>query len=82
MRPLFRTTDVFHFRQALLQLNAIHNLSPSLCGSNAQPQFFRPCQVNLSSRASAFRAARDLGEPREASRFLRRSNRAFGSLPL
>jgi hypothetical protein len=24
---------------------------------------------------------KDLGEPREASRFLRRNNRAFGSLP-
>jgi len=27
------------------------------------------------------RAARDLGEPRHASRTLRRNNRAFGSLP-
>jgi hypothetical protein len=36
----------------------------------------------LSSRASGFCAARDLGEPREASRVGRRINRAFGSLPL
>jgi hypothetical protein len=35
----------------------------------------------LSSRASVLCAARDLGEPREASRFLRRNKRAFGSLP-
>src|SRR5580700_4642129 len=36
----------------------------------------------LSSRASVLCAARDLGEPRDASRFLRRNNRAFGSLPM
>ena len=36
----------------------------------------------LSSRASGFCAVRDLGEPRESSRFARRTNRAFGSLPL
>jgi hypothetical protein len=35
----------------------------------------------LSSRASAFCAARDLGEPRDVSRFLRHNNRAFGSHP-
>src|SRR5580698_1000435 len=35
----------------------------------------------LSSRASVLCAARDLGEPRDASRTLRRNNRAFGSLP-
>jgi hypothetical protein len=29
----------------------------------------------------AFFAAKDLGEPREASRSLRRNNRVFGSLP-
>jgi hypothetical protein len=49
-------------------------------------------QTPLSSRASAFRAARDPGEPRETSQpalrerkrpkgSLRRINRAFGSLP-
>jgi hypothetical protein len=36
--------------------------------------------VILSQRL--FCAAKDLGEPREASRCLRRNNRAFGSLPL
>src|SRR5450631_4870990 len=35
----------------------------------------------LSSRASVFCAARDLGEPRKALRSLQRSNRAFGSRP-
>jgi hypothetical protein len=35
----------------------------------------------LSSGASVFCAAKDPGEPREASRSLRRDNRAFGSLP-
>src|SRR5579863_5402221 len=38
-------------------------------------------QFDLSSRASVLCAARDLGEPREASRSLRRNNRASGSLP-
>ncbi len=37
--------------------------------------------VGLSSRASVLCAARDPGEPREASRSLRRINRASGSLP-
>jgi hypothetical protein len=31
---------------------------------------------------AAFWRPKDLGEPRIASRFLRRNNRAFGSLPL
>jgi hypothetical protein len=35
----------------------------------------------LSFRASALCAARNLGEPREASRPLKRNNRAFGELP-
>jgi hypothetical protein len=30
MGSLFQATAVFNFRQAFLQLNAIHNLSPSL----------------------------------------------------
>jgi hypothetical protein len=38
-------------------------------------------QFELSSRASLFSAARDLGEPRDAARYLRRNDRAFGSLP-
>jgi len=38
-------------------------------------------QFDLSSRVSVLCEARDLGEPREASRPLRRHNRAFGSLP-
>src|SRR5580700_10751221 len=37
--------------------------------------------TRLSSRANVLCAARDLGEPREASRFLRCIDRAFGSLP-
>ena len=37
--------------------------------------------VGLSSRVSVLCEARDLGEPREASRSLRRNSRAFGSLP-
>src|SRR5580658_636059 len=37
--------------------------------------------IFLSSRASVLCAARDLGEPCEASRSLRRNGRAFGSLP-
>ena len=37
--------------------------------------------VRMSFRASVFCAARNLGEPREASRFLRRNTHAFGSLP-
>jgi putative membrane protein insertion efficiency factor len=35
----------------------------------------------LSARASVLCAARDLGEPRDVSRFLRHNNRAFGALP-
>ncbi len=35
----------------------------------------------LSFRTSVFCAVRNLGEPRETSRFLRRNPRAFGSLP-
>jgi len=38
-------------------------------------------QFDLSSRASLLCAARDLGEPRELSRFARQNKRAFGSLP-
>jgi len=38
-------------------------------------------QFRLSSRASVLCAARDLGEPRDASRSLRRNNRASGSHP-
>jgi hypothetical protein len=38
-------------------------------------------KIRLSSRASVLCAARDLGEPRDASRTLRRDNRVSGSLP-
>jgi hypothetical protein len=37
--------------------------------------------MNCHPETRALGAAKDLGEPREASRFLRRNNRAFGSLP-
>jgi len=38
-------------------------------------------QFDCHPEQAAFCAARDLGEPRQASRFLRRINGAFGSLP-
>src|SRR5437660_10152974 len=38
-------------------------------------------QFDCHPEASVLCAAKDLGEPREASRSLRRNNRAFGSLP-
>jgi Flp pilus assembly pilin Flp len=38
-------------------------------------------QFEVSFRTSVLCAVRNLGEPREASRSLRRNNRAFGSLP-
>src|SRR5207244_6436608 len=38
-------------------------------------------QFDCHPEASVLCAAKDLGEPREASRFLRRNNRAFCSLP-
>ena len=38
-------------------------------------------QFDCHPEQAAFCAARDLGEPRHASRFLRRINGAFGSLP-
>src|SRR5258708_3689165 len=39
MGALIDAAAVFHFRQALLQLNAIHNLSPSLPRLASLPQF-------------------------------------------
>src|ERR1700677_135134 len=48
---------------------------------NANPDNLVVAQFDLSSRANVLRAARDLGEPRDASRTLRRNSRAFGSLP-
>jgi hypothetical protein len=38
-------------------------------------------QVDCHPEQASFAQARDLGEPREASRTLRRNNRASGSLP-
>jgi hypothetical protein len=38
MGTLFHIAAVFYFRQALLQLNAIHNLSPSLPRLTFLPQ--------------------------------------------
>src|SRR5437899_12972153 len=38
-------------------------------------------QFDCHPEASVLCAAKDLGKPREASRSLRRNNRAFGSLP-
>jgi hypothetical protein len=35
----------------------------------------------IVNQTSVLCAVRNLGEPREASRFLRRNNRAFGALP-
>ena len=41
-----RTASVFHFRQALLQLNAIHTepLPKSTCGFDSPQHCLRPCQ--------------------------------------
>jgi hypothetical protein len=82
MGSLLPTAYVFLFRQALLQLNARHNFSPSFVATSTLTATLTPLlRFKLSSRASVFCAARDLSEPHEASRFLRRNNRAFGSLP-
>src|SRR6202020_569670 len=46
MPALFRCASVFHVRQALLQLNAIHNeLSPNLLRSSAHRSSKAPAEV-------------------------------------
>jgi hypothetical protein len=44
-------------------------------------QVFAEIQLGRHPEQAFLCAARDLGEPRDASRPLRRINRAFGSLP-
>src|ERR1039458_5124464 len=61
--------------------------SPALSPASAGCAVFQMDQrealilSRLSFRTSVFCAVRNLGEPREASRSLRRNDRAFGSLP-
>jgi hypothetical protein len=46
---------------------------------SASPVLIVPSLIVIRNKRSC--AVKDLGEPREASRSLRRDNRAFGSLP-
>jgi|SRR5580704_1600801 hypothetical protein len=87
-----RTHGLQHFRQhrrgrIIVEVDPAHHpyYSTRFAGENREEsgreKQGRRRAVQLSSRASVLRAARDLGEPRVALRLLRRNNRASGSHP-
>src|SRR5271169_1929623 len=68
MDALFHAAALFYCRQALLQLNAIHNLSPSLLRFLLRLHFLRPCPVLACHLEQALLAPRGIWASRASCR--------------